>query len=161
MAFSESMLAVFERRPFALGQNVGFKGLDFVVTVGQRLAADGVFDAPVDRVPEQGDPPELDLVFWVGLRVSVGGVGVTHVAGDADRAAQGLCVVEDAVALLDELLGRSLPNLLVPLAELLIDITGLYLRRALPALLPRLKQIARQKLERRAVRMSRAGILSR
>jgi len=26
------MLAVFERRPFALGQNVGFKGLDFVVT---------------------------------------------------------------------------------------------------------------------------------
>src|ERR671931_225794 len=100
-----SVLPELQRGPFALRDDVGLHRLEPRVVVGERPPARRVLDAPVDHAAQEGDPPELDLKLGIRLRVRVGGVGVAHVAGDADRAPEGLRVVEDAPALLHELLG--------------------------------------------------------
>ena len=58
------------------------------------------------------------LELRIGLGVGVGRVGVAHVAGDADGAAEGLGVVEVLVALVDPLLLFALPEHLVAGREL-------------------------------------------
>src|SRR5437870_7497057 len=112
-----SVFPELERGPLALRDDVGLHRLQARVVVGERLAARGVLDAPVDHVAQQGDAPELDLELGIRLRVRVGAIGVAHVAGDADRTAERLRVVEDAAALLYELLRLRLPDTLVARRE--------------------------------------------
>src|SRR2546428_790898 len=122
------VLSVFpelERGPLALRDDVGLHRLQARVVVGERLAARGGLDAPVDHVAQQGDAPELDLELGIRLRVRVGAIGVAHVAGDADRAAEGLSVVEDAAAFRDELLRLRLPDALVARGEGAVGLTAL------------------------------------
>src|SRR2546422_6470430 len=112
-----SVLPELERGPLALRDDVGLHRLEPRVVVGERLAARRVLDAPVDHVAQESDPPELHLELRIRLRMRVGGVGVAHVAGDADRAAEGVRVVEDAAAFLHELLRLRLPDALVARGE--------------------------------------------
>src|SRR5438094_5173105 len=126
------VLSVFpelERGPLALRDDVGLHRLQARVVVGKRLAARGILDAPVDHVAQQGDAPELDLELGIRLRVRVGAIGVAHVAGDADRAAEGLSVVEDAAAFRDELLRLRLPDALVARGEGAVGLTALHVGR--------------------------------
>src|SRR3954453_14990560 len=127
------MLPVFERYALALSEDVGFKRLNFLVVVRQWLTTNGVLDAPVNHVAEQRDPSQLDLVLRVSLRVRVRRIRMAHVTRDANRTAERLSIMEDAIAFLDKLVDRCLPDLLVSLAELLVHVTRLYLGRTLPA----------------------------
>src|SRR2546428_1263527 len=124
-----SVLPELERGPLALRDDVSLHRLEPRVVVGERLAARGILDAPVDHVAQQGDAPELDLELGIRLRVRVGAIGVAHVAGDADRAAEGLGVVEDAAALLHELLRLRLPDALVARGEGAVGLAALHVGR--------------------------------
>src|SRR3989442_8206162 len=124
-----SVFPELERGPLALRDDVGLHRLQARVVVGERLAARGVLDAPVDHVAQQGDAPELDLELGIRLRVRVGAIGVAHVAGDADRAAEGLGVVEDAAAFREELLRLRLPDALVAPGEGAVGLAALHVGR--------------------------------
>src|SRR5262249_19193690 len=71
---------VIQGRPLALRVDVRFEGAHLGVVGGQRRAAHGMLDAPIDHVPQQGHAPELDLKLGIGLRVRVGGMRMAHVA---------------------------------------------------------------------------------
>src|SRR5438128_2565848 len=111
------MLPELERRALPLREDVGLHRLETRIVVGERLPAGRVLDAPVDHVAEERDASELHLELRERLGVGVRGVGVADVAGDTDRAAEGLRVVEDVVTFLDELLGLGLPDALVARCE--------------------------------------------
>src|SRR3989441_6725238 len=153
------VLSVFpelERGPLALRDDVGLHRLQARVVVGERLAARGILDAPVDHVAQQGDAPELDLELGIRLRVRVGAIGVTHVAGDADRAAEGLGVVEDAAAFRDELLRLRLPDALVARGEGAVGLTALHVGRGGRGAALRLGRIGEA---RRPLVPTRGGVL--
>src|SRR6266481_8935 len=62
-----SVFPELERGPLALRDDVGLHRLQARVVVGERLAARGILDAPVDPVAQHGDAPELDLELGIQL----------------------------------------------------------------------------------------------
>src|SRR6266481_1667892 len=60
-----SVFPELERGPLALRNDVGLHRLQARVVVGERLAARGILDAPVDHVAQHGDAPELDLELGI------------------------------------------------------------------------------------------------
>ena len=111
------MLAVVESNTLALREDVGLERLEPGIVVGERLAADGIFDAPIDHIAEEGDAPQLHLVFGIGFRMGIGTVGMAHVAGHGIGAAKCLCVMKNAFAFRHQLIRRLFPDLLVALGK--------------------------------------------
>ena len=66
--------------------------------------------------------PNCDLELGIGLRVRVGRVGMAHVAGNGDRAAQLVGAVEDPRTLRGELLRLPCPGQQVALGEVAVGV---------------------------------------
>src|SRR6202035_591673 len=127
-----SVLAVIERDPLPLREDVGLESLKPRIVVREGLAAHRIFDAPVDHVAEQRDAPQLHLKLGIGFGMGVGGVRMAHVAGYGISAAKRLGVVKNALAFRDQAIGRLLPNPAVTLGKGAVGLE-LFLGRSLDA----------------------------
>jgi hypothetical protein len=107
------MLAVVQSNAFALSKYLRFQRAHLGIVRTDGLTLDRIFDAPIDHVARQCYALKLDLKLGIGLRVSVRGVGMAHIATHAARAAEQFCRVKDLVAVLDESVGLRFPYLVI------------------------------------------------
>ena len=119
---SGSVLSVVHGNAFALRHDIRLQG-PHLGTIGFQLGATHrVLDTPVDHVAQQNDAAQLYLELGISLRVRVGRVGMAHVAGNGDRAAQLVGAVEDPRTFRGELLRFPRPSQKVALGEVAVGV---------------------------------------
>jgi hypothetical protein len=114
-----SVLSVSQRGAVALRNDVGLERAQARIVRAERLASDRV-SMPVDHVAQPRNALQLALVFRVGLRIGVDRVRVAHVSADPNRASELIGLWNILLALLDELCGFNVGNLLLAQGQPLV-----------------------------------------